>query len=487
VDARIDERVIAPVIGVSAAAFTAWGSWVPSLWGDEAATVLSAERSLPSLWAMVQHLDAMHAVYYLLMHFWIGAFGASPFAVRLPSALAVGAGAAGLFVVIRMLGRGVWPATLTAAIYVVLPRMQYIGQEARSFPWDAALVTWTIAAFTASAQGRLSRRAGWSLYAVGAALAIALFPYDLSVIGIVGVVVLAGRRRDLFAGWAIASAAAVAAASPVLVLSFLERGQVAYLADSPVTASQVFVSTWFGNIGFALLAWALVATALVAHLVGGTAGRRHEQPTGVPPFTLLVVWAFLPITLLLVTQPFLHNFAERYVAFSAPAVAALIAEGIGIIAARTRVAAVVAGACLLAVTIVATAQQRTPNSESDSDWGQVAAYLHDRAHPGDDILFAQTVSASKRARNSLRLYPGDYRGLRDVALVRPWFRNAYSWHDAALTIPEAIATGRVTAKVVWVVETSGSRDEGARRLQALGYTEVASRHFTLDTVYRFSR
>jgi mannosyltransferase len=74
------------------------GSWVPSFWGDEAASVMSAQRSLPSQFAMLQNVDAVHGVYYLLLHFWIEAFGASEISVRFPSAIAVGFMVAGTFI-----------------------------------------------------------------------------------------------------------------------------------------------------------------------------------------------------------------------------------------------------------------------------------------------------------------------------------------------------------------------------------------------------
>src|SRR3954447_13901286 len=41
------------------------GSWIPSFWGDEAASVMSAQRSMPSLLRMLGHVDAVHGAYYL--------------------------------------------------------------------------------------------------------------------------------------------------------------------------------------------------------------------------------------------------------------------------------------------------------------------------------------------------------------------------------------------------------------------------------------
>ena len=70
------------------------GSWVPSLWGDETVSIMSAERSLPSLFSALGHIDAVHGGYYLFLHGWIGLFGASELSVRLPSAIAVGFAAA---------------------------------------------------------------------------------------------------------------------------------------------------------------------------------------------------------------------------------------------------------------------------------------------------------------------------------------------------------------------------------------------------------
>ncbi|GAA4349348.1 hypothetical protein [Microbacterium rhizosphaerae] len=48
---------------------------------------MSAQRSLPSL---LGNLDAVHGRYYAGLHVWGWMFGVSPFAVRLPSAIAVG-------------------------------------------------------------------------------------------------------------------------------------------------------------------------------------------------------------------------------------------------------------------------------------------------------------------------------------------------------------------------------------------------------------
>jgi mannosyltransferase len=79
------------LIAAAAALVSLTGSWIPSLWGDEAASIMSATRSLPSLFRMVGTVDAVHGAYYLGLHFWVNLFGASPFSVRLPSALAVGA------------------------------------------------------------------------------------------------------------------------------------------------------------------------------------------------------------------------------------------------------------------------------------------------------------------------------------------------------------------------------------------------------------
>jgi len=62
----------------------------------------------------------------------------------------------------------------------------------------------------------------------------------------------------------------------VLVLSFLERGQIAYLADTPVTP-QVLVSTWFGDPLFAAATWALRLIGLAAGVFGARARRRWRR------------------------------------------------------------------------------------------------------------------------------------------------------------------------------------------------------------------
>ena len=65
--------VVDPVIvGILGAAVSLVGAGRPSFWYDEAATIsASYSRSLGQLWQMLSNVDAVHGLYYVLMHgFW---------------------------------------------------------------------------------------------------------------------------------------------------------------------------------------------------------------------------------------------------------------------------------------------------------------------------------------------------------------------------------------------------------------------------------
>ncbi|MEV6848091.1 hypothetical protein AB0M88_32235, partial [Actinoplanes sp. NPDC051411] len=62
---------------------------------DEIATADAARRSVPQIWNLAHHIDAVFSPYYLAMHGWTALFGDSVLSLRLPSILAM-AGAAAL-------------------------------------------------------------------------------------------------------------------------------------------------------------------------------------------------------------------------------------------------------------------------------------------------------------------------------------------------------------------------------------------------------
>ncbi|MCQ0008451.1 hypothetical protein [Actinomadura madurae] len=74
------------------------GIGTPSLWLDEAATISMTTRSYGDMLRVFPHLDLVHALYYLVMKPWVAVFGTGETAMRLPSALAMAAAAAGVAV-----------------------------------------------------------------------------------------------------------------------------------------------------------------------------------------------------------------------------------------------------------------------------------------------------------------------------------------------------------------------------------------------------
>jgi uncharacterized membrane protein len=112
----------AAAIALLAVVISAAGASRPSFWSDEAATISVSTRSLPELWALLTNVDAVHGLYYLVMHGSFAVFPESEFWSRLPSSLAVGVAAAGVVTHGRQLATR--PVAVTAGVvFAILPRV----------------------------------------------------------------------------------------------------------------------------------------------------------------------------------------------------------------------------------------------------------------------------------------------------------------------------------------------------------------------------
>ena len=474
----------AAAVGILGTAVSAIGSGTASLWGDEAASLLSARRSLPSLLAMVQNVDAVHGTYYLGLHFWILLAGTSPTALRFPSAVAIGAAAAGLVLVGARL-RGLRYGILAGLLGAALPRMTDIGSEARSFAFSALIaVALTLLAVLALQRPRPRRRI-WVAYGVLLALGIYVFLY-LALIAISHLVVILLTRRDLLRDWSWSFVAALAAALPVVILAISERGQISYLETRQLyDITALFIFPWFENPVVAAVSWPLLlAGAGIAVREWRRGARSTSTPTTVATGGLLpVAWLLIPPGLLLAASVVVAVFTPRYLAMSAPAVALLVAiplDALVTVGYRSsggprRLAApaawlVLAG--LLAVTAPTWAEQRTPFAKNNSDWAQISAELGRLAQPGDAVAFDDATRPSRRPRLALRTYPAGFSGLVDVTLKTP-YPLAPSWYDETYTLAEAHALGRLNAVTrIWLVEYAepGVVDrDGVTTLTAMGF------------------
>ncbi len=318
------------VPAVATLAVMLWGINGASYWRDESATLAAVHRPFTQLIRMLGHVDAVHGGYYVLMWPVVRVAGSSELVTRFPSAVAM-AVAAGL---VAALGRRlVSPAAGLAAglIFAALPAVSQYGQDARSY----AMVT----AAAAGASYLLIRlitvtggRRGW-LAGYGACLAavgvLNIFGLLLIVAHAVTVAAACLRqadrraRRSLALGWLAAAAAAAAVASPIVLLAWTERSQLAWLTSiTPTGSLEQLVGT--GNMPVALAV--ILACGLAASALTGRAALRAGWPLMLP--ALAVPWLALPPTLLILVSGVTPLYTFRYVVFCLPAGALLGGAGL---------------------------------------------------------------------------------------------------------------------------------------------------------------
>ncbi|MEC5167784.1 mannosyltransferase [Glaciihabitans sp. GrIS 2.15] len=470
------------LLGVLATAVSAAGSWIPSLWGDEAASVLSAQRSLPSLFRMLGSVDAVHGTYYLFLHFWVQAFGASPFSVRFPSAIAVGVAVAGIVVLgSRLAGNRV--GVISGIVAVFLPRITDMGEEARGYAMCTAGVVWLTVLLVQIVSLERPKRRLWLVYCIGLAACGYLFLFSLLIVVAHAVIVLGTRQRAVLRSWVRATLGSVVLAGAVIGFGIHEGGQIAFLATRDNTnIHTLLVTQWFGNDLMALVAWTLIITAIAVWAIGvyrthrdpgepsALRDSRARRPALVP---LAATWLLGPPAILLAVNSVHAVYSSRYLSFAAPAAALLI----GWLLARVRpqIVAIPLLALVVASSSISYLAQRTPFAKNNSDWSQIADTIKANSEPGEGILFDEGTRPSRAPRLALRTYPSAFTGLMDVALKAPWY-DTTNWHDSVYPSP-AIAARIGSMKTLWLVEyrlpgtQAGTYDRSI--LSSLGFVIVA--------------
>jgi mannosyltransferase len=470
-------------------ALAGWiGVGTPSYWGDEAASVMSAERSLPGLLALAGNVDAVHTTYYALLHVWISVAGTSELATRTPSSIAVGFLIAAIVVLGERLG-GMRLGVAAGISGIALPRITYMATEARSYAFAAMGAAWIMVLVVALLGSPRTparpglRRLVWAALGLAIGAASWMFLYVVLLVPVIAVVLLV-RRRDLLRSWIWTAAVAVVVTAPIALVAYAERRQIAFLAHRDVVSPDgVFVSQWFLKPWPALLGWTIILLAVVLCV------RRRRDLRA-----LLVAgaWTVLPTALLLLAGVVSPIYTSRYPSFCVGGVALLIGLGVVRIAetVRGRIPQLALGAVVLALVVGVAAPvyaaQRGPFGQAGgADFKQAAEEVSDLAHPGDAVVFGEDTKPSLDPRIALRLYPQHFAGLRDVELVTAFDAHPHLWDTVR---PLGSAMPQLGDEVVAVERpVDGQLPPDVEQLIGAGYRLDAIRPVNVETVYRLVR
>ncbi|MCW2560757.1 MAG: putative rane protein [Mycobacterium sp.] len=423
----------AVVVAAFAIVVSAAGAARPSLWFDEAATISAGTRSIPQLWRLLGNVDAVHGLYYLLMHGWFTVFPATEFWTRLPSCLAVGVAAAGVVVLGRQFS-GPTVAVAAGIVFSILPRVTWAGIEARPYALATVCAVWLTVLAVASA--RRDRTWAWVGYAMGLAASTVLNVFVILIVLPHAIAVArTARRRSTVIWWAGWCAAAMVALAPFAMFGQTQIAQVGWISTlSPRTLLEIVYQQYFD-----LSAAFAVAVALL--LVSTIALRRFALLDNGTRLlvTICAAWMGMP-TLVLVAYSAVAKpiYYPRYLCFTSPAAALLIAVCITVLfRSRDRVTAVIA-VLALAATPNYLFKQRGPYAKEGMDFSQIADLITERAAPGDCLVLDNTVTwlpgpvrpltAARPDAYAKLVDPG--RGKRAVDRNRLWDSHIAIWSVA---------------------------------------------------------
>ena len=441
----VGERFLLAMLFIGILAYESFGIATPGMWWDEASTISAATRDWRSFFHLINLIDAVHAVYYVCLHYWIQLFGQSAFVLRLPSAIAVTFGCWFTYLLGKRL-RGSALGVLAAVLLAILPRASWAATEARSYGFSLALAAASSLAFviasqaTASGAGDVAAVKKWRVYRYAAIASNYVFLYSLLVTISHGVSLFAAgpSKRQDFKAWARSFWIIVVSSLPILVYGSIQNGQIGWIDWKLANIADLwFKQNFLHNESFAEYGWSILILALLVHWV---VVRRRS-----PLLALTLSWWLFPTLLLIAYSVILKPiYNPRYLAMAAPAVALLLAWSMATLAtfAKTVLQRIglkrvswlgnlVVGALLVLAMSLSTASyldQRQPEA-NNTDWVDVSKDIAAESKPGDAVLWADNGRTVPTLSRIAIAYPESFRNLAEVTTRKPFFETKQLYAD----------------------------------------------------------
>ena len=459
-----------------------WGIATPSLWADEIATISAASRPLSALWVLLQKIDMVHGTYYLFMHFWVQAFGFNPFWLRLPSALAITATSAVIWLIAKKV-TGERLAWWALAIATFMPRLSWAATEGRSYAFSAlvgALIClFFIDAFVLNHSGRSKL---WIAYGLALGLGINLFVYVI-LLALTHGLWLRLSQRVIPRRWWWGLFTGLGIGLFVTVWAGIEHGQVAWLPKVSIrTIGEILVGQNFlGSDTVALL-----ATGLIIALALGA----RRQSTTVLEDRMIQLWtlcAVLPPAVV-VGYSLLGSsiYDSRYFTFATPMVVLLLALALDKL--MPRLVGWISLVLILALFLLPYFDFRGIQGKP-TNWAQVAKVVAQKTKPGDTILYADFGERSPSVSRISLGYPRAFQGLQDIT------RNSTK-HSVAGLYPERKPLSEVLKKLVgskrvWLlsnrIKDAAQVTQVTELLAGVGFLKSKQTPIGAEDLYEFVR
>nr|WP_233615251.1 glycosyltransferase family 39 protein [Leucobacter chromiisoli] len=408
---------------------------------------------------MTGEVDAVHGLFYLLLHPIAALAGPDPFALRAPSAAAVALTVAAVYLLARRFGPRL-PSCAAALLFLGLARTSWMETEARSF----ALATLVATVLTLLLVRALrSERRGWPIaYGLLALFGIHLYAFTALVVAAhaASVAMSGGARRGRAALWAAMATAGVLSA-PLLLEVVSQRSQLGGTFEIGArTWLHVFVSEFFHrNVPQAIAAWALLLVAVIGLAARrASAGTKLAPTAGIRPVLALVLpWLILPTAAVVVfswISPTIYQ--PRALVVCAPAFCVLLAE---LLRRAFRSWTSLAGAVLVAALGIPSFLGYRELTAKGADWPLASAELAARAEPGDAVLYSEPVDYRTWPSLMRVVHPDRLAALDDVALVTP-YRERPALFDERAPVG-SLGPALAAADRVWYVSPT-ALDDGQR-------------------------
>lgn len=457
-----------------------WGLGRPSMYGTEAVTYWAARLPVHALLHVLRHVDAVHGLYYALMHI-VFLFGGGTIALRLPSAIAMTGAVALTGVLARQLSGSNRVALFAGLSMTTIPFVDTYAQGGRSYAIDAAAVLITsyllLRALRPMPGGTDQSRRWWLAY--GVALAVTGYLHEMTALVIVSHAVTlwwARTDRTRLRRWLVTVSCAVIALVPLIVVSALQQGQLSWVRPATFGTALSLVATYLGPSRIAMAVnGALIVVGAVANL------RRYRSAPAITLVRFALPLLVLPPAVVLAESAITHPLygGSRYFLYCAPGAALLVGAGIERVIrfvdqGRVRGAAWLVGTAimvaLLALQWPLQQRLRTPQG-APQDMHALSVYVHEHAHHGDGILYvARPFSVGQLA------FPSDFGAVRDLVVASSPERSGtlYGTIKGSAGLRRAVLAERR----VWLVGVPPKRSAAPTELRALedGFHATSHHH-----------